>query len=62
MNTNSIQAYCHFFPTNEGQIKEFNINATESIKLNTGWVNDLYGEYIQEMMLSEKIHFVRPRI
>ena len=49
-----------FFPNNEGQIKEFNINATESIKLNTGWVNDLYGEYIQEMMLSEKIHLLDP--
>ena len=40
---------------NNGQIKEFNTNAKESIKLNTGWVNDLYGEYIQELMLSERV-------
>ena len=49
-----------FNPTDEGQIKDFNINATESITLNTGWVNDLYGEYIQEMMLSEKITMFDP--
>ena len=41
-----------------GQIKEFNINGTESIKLNTGWVNDLYAEYIQELMLSERVHLL----
>jgi len=44
-----------FTPSDNGQIKEFNTNAKESIKLNTGWVNDLYGEYIQELMLSERI-------
>ena len=41
-----------------GQIKEFNINGTETIKLNTGWVNDLYAEYIQELMLSERVHLL----
>ena len=43
MNTNSIQANCHYYPnlTGDGQLKEFNINAKETIKLNTGWVNDL---------------------
>jgi hypothetical protein len=47
-----------YLPEDNGQIKEFNINGTETIKLNTGWVNDLYGEYIQEMMLSERIHLL----
>jgi len=37
------------------QIQEFNINATESIKLNTGWVNDNYAEVLQQLMLSEKV-------
>jgi hypothetical protein len=41
-----------------GQIKEFNINGTETIKLNTGWVNDGYAEYIQELMLSERVHLL----
>ena len=41
--------------TGNGQIKEFNINGVETIKLNTGWVNDLYAEYIQELMLSERV-------
>ena len=41
-----------------GQIKEFNINGTETIKLNTGWVNDMYAEYIQELMLSERVHLL----
>jgi hypothetical protein len=37
------------------QVQEFNINATETIKLNTGWVNDGYAEYLQQLMLSEKV-------
>jgi hypothetical protein len=37
------------------QIQEFNINATETIKLNTGWVNDGYAEVLQQLMLSEKV-------
>jgi len=49
-----------FFPTNEGQIKEFNTNGKETIKLNTGWVNDLYGEYLQELLLSEKVTLFDP--
>ena len=39
----------------DGQFKEFNINAKETIKLNTGWVNDDYGDYLQQMLLSEKV-------
>ena len=37
------------------QMQEFNINATETIKLNTGWVNDNYAEVLQQLMLSEKV-------
>lgn len=49
-----------YVPTSEGQIREFNKNAKETIKLNTGFVNDLYGEYIQELLLSEKVMLYDP--
>jgi hypothetical protein len=49
-----------YVPTSEGQVKEFSKNGTESIKLNTGWVNDLYGEYIQELLSSEKVMVYDP--
>jgi hypothetical protein len=35
--------------------QSFNTNGTESIKCNTGWVVEGYGDVMQEMMLSEKI-------
>ena len=50
-----------YVSTNEGQIREFNKNGKESIKLNTGFVNDLYGEYIQELLLSEKVMLYDPQ-
>jgi len=49
-----------YVSTNEGQIREFNKNGKETIKLNTGFVNDLYGEYIQELLLSEKVMLYDP--
>jgi hypothetical protein len=42
-------------PQNIRQSQEFNINGKESIKLNTGWVNDGYAEVLQQLMFSEKI-------
>ena len=39
----------------EGQTKTFNTNAKESIRVNTGWVNENFKATIQEIMLSEKI-------
>tara|TARA_R110001606_G_scaffold385443_1_gene548960 strand:- start:1195 stop:2280 length:1086 start_codon:yes stop_codon:yes gene_type:complete len=41
--------------THGGQINEFNKTGSQSIKLNTGWVNDGYAEYLQQLLLSEKI-------
>lgn len=38
-----------------GQIHEFNKTGKETIKLNTGWVNDGYAEYIQQLLLSENV-------
>jgi len=39
----------------EGQTKTFNTNAKESIRVNTGWVNENFKATIQDIMLSEKI-------
>jgi hypothetical protein len=45
-----------FSPTQDGgQIHEFNKTGNESIKLNTGWVNDGYAEYLQQLLLSENV-------
>ena len=45
-----------YSPTSDGgQIKQFNKTGNESIKLNSGFVNDGYAEYIQQLMLSEHI-------
>ena len=44
-----------YTPSNQGQVKEFNKTGKESIKLNTGFVNDGYAEYIQQLLLSEKV-------
>tara|TARA_R100000697_G_scaffold117875_1_gene139891 strand:+ start:17 stop:1111 length:1095 start_codon:yes stop_codon:yes gene_type:complete len=38
-----------------GQIRQFNRTGNESIKLNSGFVNDGYAEYIQQLMLSEHV-------
>ena len=36
-------------------MKSFNVNGKDSIKLNTGWVNESYSEVIKQLMLSETI-------
>ena len=39
----------------ECKIKQFNKTGNESIKLNSGFVNDGYAEYIQQLILSEHV-------
>jgi hypothetical protein len=39
----------------KGQSKTFNINGTQTIKLNTGFVDENYSELITDLMLSETI-------
>lgn len=41
--------------TAQGQVREFNTTGQETIKLNTGFVNDGYANYLQELLLSEKV-------
>ena len=43
------------YNTFKGQSKAFNINGTQTIKLNTGFVDENYSELITDLMLSEKI-------
>jgi hypothetical protein len=43
------------YDINVGQRKTFNINGIESIKVNSGWVNDDYAETMQQVLLSERI-------
>jgi len=38
-----------------GQKKSFNINGTQTIKLNTGWVYENYNDIIKELLMSETI-------
>ena len=39
----------------ENRIQNFNVNGKDSIKLNTGWVDESYSEVIKQLMLSETI-------
>lgn len=43
------------YDTSKAQTKSFNINGTQNIRLNTGWVNQNYSELIQDLLLSETI-------
>jgi hypothetical protein len=43
------------YNTSKGQIKSFNINGKQTIKLNTGWVNENYSELITDLLLSETV-------
>ena len=38
-----------------GNSKAFNINGTQAVKLNTGWVDENYDELIHDLMLSETV-------
>ena len=40
---------------NNGQAKELNTNGIETITLNTGWVNDNYADYLEQLLLSERV-------
>jgi len=39
----------------ENRTQRFNINGKESIKVNTGWVNESFSEVMKQLMLSETI-------
>lgn len=39
----------------KGQSKVFNINGTQTVKLNTGWIDEDYNELITDLLLSETV-------
>lgn len=43
------------YNTSIGQYKTFNINGKQTIKLNTGWVDENYSELITDLLLSETV-------
>lgn len=43
------------YSTNEGQMKEFNVNGVKRIKVNSGWVEEDYKDTIEQILMSEKI-------
>ena len=43
------------YNTKKGQVKSFNINGTQTIKLNTGFVDENYSELITDLLLSETV-------
>ena len=43
------------YNTAENRVQNFNVNGKETIKLNTGWVEESYSEVIKQLMLSEEI-------
>ena len=43
------------YSTNEGQMKEFNVNGSKRIKINSGGVDESFSAVIEELLMSEKI-------
>lgn len=43
------------YNTTIGQFKTFNINGKQTVKLNTGWVDENYSELISDILLSETV-------
>jgi hypothetical protein len=43
------------YNTSKGQVKTFNTNGTQNIKLNTGFVDENYSELITDLLLSETV-------
>lgn len=52
---NLMQSALVNYDVKEGQRKQFNVNGQESIKVNSGWVNEDFGSHIKELMVSERI-------
>ena len=52
---NLLQTNSYNYNTLEGQRKVFNTNGKKSIKVNTGWVAEIWKEVLKQIMLSERI-------
>lgn len=52
LNQNPFPPYDTNLPTK----KHFNINGIQRIKVNTGWVNESFGDIVTQILLSERIY------
>ena len=52
---NLMQTNSYNYNTLEGQRKVFNANGKKSVKVNTGWVAQSWGEVLKQIMLSERM-------
>lgn len=43
------------YNSSRAQTRSFNINGNQTVKLNTGWINENYNDLIQDLLLSETI-------
>jgi hypothetical protein len=43
------------YNVNRAQTKSFNINGTQNVRLNTGWIPENYSELIQDLLLAETV-------
>jgi len=56
--TNSVSVKNTNYKTNLaliGQSKIINVNGTQTVKLNTGWVNENFAELVTDLLLSERV-------
>lgn len=44
-----------YYNSQIGQFKSMNINGRQTVKLNTGWVDESYSDLIQDLLLSENV-------
>jgi hypothetical protein len=51
---NLMQKNVNYDPR-KGQMQVFNVNGNEKIRLNTGWVTEEFFDFIQDIMLSDRI-------
>lgn len=54
-NTNTINHSSLTYSTYKGQSERYNVRATKSLSLNTGFVNEDFNKAIEELLLSENV-------
>ena len=54
-NTNTINHSSLTYSTYKGQSERYNVRATKSLSLNTGFVSEDFNKAIEELLLSENV-------
>ena len=52
---NLAQSYSYYYNAREGQRAVFNANGIRKYRMNTGFVDEIYSETIQQLLLSERV-------